>query len=181
MSSPRGRGRAVRVLRADRGAREHYRLQAHAGQGDVPAANRFLDAAEIRGLSPRTVRAYAFDLVDLFRWLRRRHKRVVALRESDLLDWVSHQHGRGAKPRSVNRRLTVCRLFYRFVVGHEIPRGRFAATTAAHHGGVGRDRVLGLHTRRRPGRLHHRVKVPRTLVEPLVPEQVRAFLRQLRR
>ena len=33
-------------------------------------ANEFLRALEARGLSTDTLRAYAFDLVALYRWLR---------------------------------------------------------------------------------------------------------------
>lgn len=35
----------------------------------LPEANRFLHAVRARGLSPRTVRAYAFDLLYFYRWL----------------------------------------------------------------------------------------------------------------
>ena len=173
--------RALRVHRVDAGAREHYELDARERQREVLDANRFLEAVAIRGLSPRTVRAYAFDLLDLVRWLRHRRKRVGALRQSDLLDWVKHQRAGGAQPRSINRRLTTCRSFYRFVVGHDIPRGRYAASSASHYAGPGRDRDLGLHVRRRVRQLEVRVKVPRTIVEPLGPDQVRAFFRQLHR
>jgi site-specific recombinase XerD len=36
---------------------------------EVDWANQFLDAQRLRGLSLRTLRAYAYDLVNLARWL----------------------------------------------------------------------------------------------------------------
>jgi site-specific recombinase XerD len=158
------------------------RVQLCDGRGrPVVEVNRFLDALAVRGLSPRTRRAYAFDLLALRRWLRPRRRRIETLRESDLLDWVSAQRAAGARPRSVNRRLSTCRQWYRFVTGHEIPRGPGASSPAPHFTGPGRDRSLGLHSRRRLHQLVLRVKVPRTIVEPLAPDHVRAFFRRLRR
>ena len=147
----------------------------------LPDANRFLEALAVRGLSPRTCRAYAYDLLSLLRWLGDRRRRLAKLRESDLLDWVAAQRAAGARPRSVNRRLSTCRQWFRFITGHEIPRGPGASSPAPHFAGPGRDRWLGLHSRRRQHHLALMVKVPRTLIEPLGPDQVRAFFRRLRR
>ena len=45
-----------------------YRLLQGEGH-EVDWANEFLDAQRLRGLSLRTLRAYAYDLVNLARWL----------------------------------------------------------------------------------------------------------------
>jgi site-specific recombinase XerD len=145
--------------------------------------NRFLDSLATRGLSPATVRAYAFDLVTLHRWLNAggASQQVDQLTEALLLDFVVYQQANNAKPRTINRRLVTTRSYYEFVTGHEMPRGIGVTTHGAHHRGRGRERSLGLHTRQRSRRLRLCVKVPRTLIEPLTAEQVRAFLRTVRR
>lgn len=143
--------------------------------------NHFLDSLAIRSLSPATVRAYAFDLVVLDGWLDAVDHRVEDLTEAQLIDFIAYQKAKKAKPRSINRRLVVARSFYEFSTGREIPRGTGASTHGPHHRGRGRERALGLHSMRRLRHIRLRVKVPRTLIEPLTPEQVRAFLRTVRR
>lgn len=141
-------------------------------------ANRFLEAVRARGLSPRTLRAYAFDLLRLYRWLSAR--RVDELRPPDLLEFIAEQQRTGAAPRSINRRLTTIRLLFRFCTGRELDHGPGIVRPAAHYKGPGRDRELGLHPLHRRS-CKVRVKEPHLLIEPLGPTQVRAFLRSLTR
>ena len=156
-------------------------VDAKGGEVLEHPINRFLDSLIIRALSPATVRAYAFDLVSLHRWLDVTGKKIDQLTEALLLDFVAHQQAEDAKPRSINRRLVVARSFYEFETGREMPRGIGASTHGPHYRGRGRERSLGLHARQRLRHLRLRVKPPRTLVEPLTVEQVRAFLRTVKR
>jgi len=149
--------------------------------GPITEANQFLRALQVRGLSVCTIRAYAYDLVVLFRWLGRADKELDRLTESDLLGFVAVQQAARAQPSSINRRLTTCRLLYRFCTDHELEAGRGVTAPAPHYQGRGKDRSLGLHVVRRSGRRRLRVKVPRTVVEPLTRDEVRVFLRSLRR
>lgn len=149
--------------------------------GPLDEANKFLAALEVRGLSPHTISAYAYDLVAIYRWLERVGKLLLALRECDLVEFVAEQWKKGAKPRSINRRVTTCRLAYRFWADKDMPRGPGVSAPAPYYKGPGRDRSLGLHTLRKRRRLLLRVKVPQTLVEPLTVEQVNAFLGTLKR
>ena len=149
--------------------------------GPVTDANGFLAALHVRGLSVQTIRAYAFDLLVLYRWLAIQGKSVRQLKQSDLLDFVAAQRALGAQPRSINRRLSTTRQLHLFCVGCEPESGSLMSLPAAHYAGPGRDRDLGLHCLPRRSRLKLRVKVPKTLVEPLVVEQVRAFFASLRR
>jgi len=152
-----------------------------AGEGAAADANRFLDAIRARGLSPRTVRAYAFDLVRFYRWLRTTEKQLEGLLAADLIDFIADQQRGNAAPRSINRRLTTVRLFFRFHTGRELDHGALGILRPApHYRGPGRDHALGLHRLSRRVR-KVRVKEPRLLIEPLTPEQVRSFLRSLRR
>ena len=105
--------------------------------------NAFLRAVDVRGLSPRTVRAYAFDLVAVYRWLARSDKQLGDLHQTDLLDFVTHEKERGAKPRSINRRLTVCRLLFEFWYPGGLDAGSGSSLPASFYKGSGRDRRLG--------------------------------------
>ncbi|MBK7580086.1 MAG: tyrosine-type recombinase/integrase [Myxococcales bacterium] len=149
--------------------------------GTIAEANEFLSALQVRGLSPRTVRAYAFDLLLLYRWMRAGGRALQQLEAQDLLGFIAAQREAGAEPRSINRRLTTTRLLFRFWMNRELGVGPRVSLPAAHYKGPGRDHDLGLHRLRRRGVLKLRVTEPRKLVEPLTPEQVRAFLRSLTR
>jgi site-specific recombinase XerD len=146
----------------------------------LQTANDFLDAVAARGLSSATIRAYAYDLVILGRWLGRSDRRLEELQPADLVDFIRSQRETGAHPRSINRRLITCRLLYRFVVGDEIGGLRGVSLPGPHYKGPGRG-DLGLHARRKRRQLSQQVKVPQTVMEPLTREQVVAFLRSLRR
>ena len=157
-----------------------FRLVGGQQRPLLQSANDFLDAVAARGLSSATLRAYAYDLILLARWLEKSGRRLEALQLSDLVDFIRSQRETGAHPSSINRRLITGRLLYRFVVGNEIGELRGVSLPGPHHKGPGRG-YLGLHARRKRRQLSLRVKTPQTVVEPLTREQVVAFLRSLRR
>jgi len=146
----------------------------------IQEANGYLRALNLRGLSPLTVRAYAYDLVLLYRWLRANGTTLRELTASRLLEFIGEQRTAAADPRSINRRLSTARLLYRFHFSADIDRDR-VSLPAPHYKGPGRERVLGLHRLPRRRALHLRVKAPHKLVEPLTPKQVREFLGHLTR
>ena len=154
-----------------------YRLVTGGGVV-VEEVNRFLGALELRGLSPQTVRTYAFDVLILYRWLHERKGRcsLGELDQSDLLDFVRFQRRSNVHPCSINHRLVVTNLLHRFLTGQDIPSGVGASLPAPHYKGRGRDRELGLHRIRAPRHRSLRVKTPMTLVEPLTTEQVRVLV-----
>ncbi|MCC6811940.1 MAG: tyrosine-type recombinase/integrase [Deltaproteobacteria bacterium] len=165
----------MRVERAPSGG---YELRADA-EDSVRDANRFLESVRVRGLSPATNRAYAYDLLVLLRWLEHGQLTIATLTAASLIDCIAWQQRQNAAPRSINRRLSTCALFYRFVTGNDLSTAGIAES--AHYRGPGRDRSLGLFRLYRRPRKRVRVKAPRKLVEPLTAEQVRAFLRSLKR
>jgi integrase/recombinase XerD len=81
----------------------------------------FADAAWLEdGLSRNTLVAYRRDLALLETWLTA--ERGVALheaREADLHGYIAHRHP-GSRPSSANRRLTVFRRFYRYLVRERV-------------------------------------------------------------
>ena len=64
-----------------------YRLLDDQGQ-DVGWANQFLDAQKLRQLSPRSLRAYAYDLLHLARWLEATRHSLPQFNQALLLDYV---------------------------------------------------------------------------------------------
>ena len=158
---------------------DHYAIVDQ--QGPITEANEFLSALQARRLSPRTIRAYAYDLLLLYRWMRVTGKSLEQLGAADLLPFIAAQREAGAEPRSINRRLSTARLLYRFWMNRELDVGPRVTRPSPHYKGPGHDHYLGIHNLSRRRALQLRVTEPRKLVEPLTPEQVRSFIRSLTR
>lgn len=147
----------------------------------IDHANAFLKAQHTRNLTACTIRAYAFDLLVLYRWMSTTGKRLEQLEESTLLDFIRFQKEQNASPRSINRRLNTAYALYLFITGKRMRRGIGAVVPAPYYRGAGKDRYLGLHQREGNQRRPLSVKVPQTLIKPLVPPQVKMFLRSCKR
>lgn len=151
-----------------------YRLLDSKDQ-EVPLMNDFLDAQCIRGLSPRTLRAYGFDLLNFARWWFQSSRRDLRrLNHSRLLDYVRYQLQAKPTPQTINHRLVVLECLYRFHCGQNIPGSR----TRLGHAYSSRD-PFGYGRR---GRLVAalRLKQPRRVVVPLSVEEVSQFWRSFR-
>jgi len=146
-----------------------YRVLDEGGQ-EIGWANAFLDAQCIRQLSPRSLRAYAFDLLHFIRWWD--DQPLSEITESTLLDYVRYQLDQEPKPtpQTINHRLCVLHCWFRFQFGREIP--------------VGQAHFHRIYTMRPPlgfGRSHQviahglRLRQPRRIIIPLSAEQVEAF------
>jgi integrase/recombinase XerD len=148
-----------------------YRLLDDASH-QIAWANDFLDAQHVRQLSPRSLRAYAYDLLHFARWFQSQHKTLSAITESTLVDYVRHQLNQQpqATPQTINHRLSVIRCLYRFHHGQEISPGQshfqrpYIRRCPAGYGRPHRTTVWGL-----------RLKQPRRIVQPLSAEQVAKF------
>jgi integrase/recombinase XerD len=151
------------------------------GEAPVTEANEFLSALQARGLSQQTVRAYAFDLLLLYRWMHATGKALRELEPPDLIEFITAMRAGKAEPKSINRRLSTVRLLYRYWMDRDLGVGARSSLPASHYKGPGRDHYLGIHQLRRRGVRKLRVVEPRKLVDPLTPEQVRVFLRSLKR
>src|SRR5258707_10381557 len=135
--------------------------------GPLAEANEFLSALQSRGLSPRALRAYAYDLLLLYRWMRATSRVLRDLAPADLLQFIVVQREANAEPKSINRRLTTARLLYRFWMDRELGFGARVSLPGPHYKGPGRDHYLGIHQLRRHGARKLRVAEPRKRVEPL--------------
>jgi integrase/recombinase XerD len=140
-------------------------------------ANAFLDAQRLRQLSPRSLRAYAYDLLHFARWLQPTRRPLAKLNQSCLLDYVRSQldHEPKPTPSTINHRLGVLRCLYRFHYGRDIPAGQshFQHTyTTRSSLGYGRPQTklaTGL-----------RLRQPRRVVVPLSAEEVAHFWKGFR-
>jgi integrase/recombinase XerD len=140
-------------------------------------ANDFLDAQRLRQLSPRSLRAYAYDLLHFARWLQPMRRPLAKLNQSCLLDYVRSQldHEPKPTPSTINHRLGVLRCLYRFHYGRDIPAGKshFQHTYMTRSSlGYGRPQTklaTGL-----------RLRQPRVVVVPLSAEEVAHFWKGFR-
>jgi len=147
-----------------------YRLLHGEGQ-EVDWANQFLDAQRLRGLSLRSLRAYAFDLMNLANWFAATSIELSGLTEAKLTGYIHYQleHQPQPAPRTINHRLTVAICLYRFHYGRDIP-----AQGRSHACAFSLSPPLGYARRRRVVR-RLGVRVPRHIVVPLTATQVANF------
>jgi integrase/recombinase XerC len=177
----------VQVQLADGG----YRI---SGDWEETAkANAFLAHLVARAFSPATIRAYAFDVVNLARFLTGEGISLASVMPADVFAWVDWQGARRdggekvvalrrtAAASTVNRRVAAVRAFFEYLVmagartDNPVPsprRGQGLRPTARGllgHLGPGRPRA--------GGRL---VRQPRRLPESLPAGEVDAFVASLR-
>jgi integrase/recombinase XerD len=153
-----------------------YRL-VDARNREANWVNRFLDAQRVRQLSLRSLRAYAYDLLHLARWLHQHRRSLHSITESILLQYVRDQldHEPKPTPSTINHRLSVVRSVYRFHYGREIPSGK----SYTQHVYTARS-PLGYGRRQRRVTLGLRVRQPRRVIVPLSADEVARFWKSFR-
>ncbi|MBN1418610.1 MAG: tyrosine-type recombinase/integrase [Planctomycetes bacterium] len=156
-----------------------YRILDDQGH-KVRPVNRFLASVAIRGLSETTARTYAYDLLHFWRWFTRTGMALRNLTEGKLLEYIAfHQEsGEHPAPASINQRLAVVRMFYRYATGKSLDSSRVVNGRPPYERGPCASTGYLGRTRQRPPGLH--VKMERRVVIPLAPEEVADFLESLR-
>jgi site-specific recombinase XerD len=152
-----------------------YRLVDERNR-EIAWANEFLDAQKLRQLSVRSLRAYAFDLLHLARWLKPTHHSLGQLNQSLLLQYVRHQldHAPQPTPQTINHRLCVLRAVYRHHYGQEIPGKAYFQRTYTTRSSLG-------YGRRQPKiTTNLRLRQPRRVIVPLSSQQVARFWKGFR-
>jgi integrase/recombinase XerC len=172
----------VRVCEVDGG----YRFEG--GWDGLDEANAFLAHLSGRGFSPATLRAYAFDVVSLARFLDERNLALAVVDAPLIFDWIDWQGVRRAgrcasieRPRSaastVNRRVAAVRAFFEYLVmtgrraDNPVPSPRRGQGLRRSERGL-----LGHHS---PGRTRaggRLVRQPRLLPESLPASDIDAFI-----
>jgi site-specific recombinase XerD len=147
----------------------------------IKKANEYLEMIEIRGLSRCTTRAYAYDLLFIFRWLKKTRRIFKTITQKDLVKLTQYQQALKAKPRSINHRLTICEVFYRFCYDLDLPHVKGMSYPNPYYKGLPKDREFGLFQYKRKNRPKFRVKVPRTFVDSLEIKEVNQFLESVTR
>src|ERR1700756_1840983 len=87
-------------------------------ESDDPVVRNFLDYLKVeKGLTPLTVGAYKSDLIQFAEYLAARRRRDLdkATRE-DVRGFLSQLFGNGVKDRSVARKLSTLRHFYKYLL-----------------------------------------------------------------
>lgn len=170
-----------------------YRL---AGHGPVEGlGNRWLAHLEGRRFSAKTIRAYAFDLVNFDRFLSERALELGEVTAMDLFAWLEWQarpvssRGRrvvrlaerhGAAAATMNRRIAAVRGMFEYAVmcgereTNPVPSPRRSGGMRA-----GRQGLLGHAQGRRPAAVRRLVRQDRPLPESLTGEEVGVFLGDL--
>jgi integrase/recombinase XerC len=175
-------------------AGDGHRVEGCGVDGEL--VNEFLAHLGSRAFSPATVRAYAYDLLNFLRFLAGLNARLADVVATDLFDYLDWQQrpvstagrpvvrlgvARGAMPATMNRRVAAVRGLFEFAVmtgaraDNPVPAARRSSgLRASRRGLLGH---IGPGRPRSGGRL---VRQPRRLPESLEPEDVAAFLMDLR-
>jgi len=69
-----------------------------------------------KGLAPLTIKSYGGDLELWAEFLRKRENTVLTARRDDLKEWLLHLLGHGMDSRSIARKLSALRQFYRYLL-----------------------------------------------------------------
>src|ERR1041385_3617525 len=84
---------------------------------DGPMVRSFLDYLKVeKGLTPLTVGAYKSDLIQLAEFLAARHRDLAQARREDIRAFLTQLFANGVKDRSVARKLSTLRHFYKYLL-----------------------------------------------------------------
>jgi site-specific recombinase XerD len=157
--------------------------QSHRIDGKGPLvdkANGYFEACEVHGLSPDTVRSYAFTLMAFFKWFKGDLEIFKKFNQKRLQDWMFELKKQECKARSINQMLVCVRGFYRFCFGVAVPHAPGVLYPKGYYKAMTRHPFTN---RYRPGKslLELKVKVEKRVVDPLKPKEVDTFLSDLKR
>ena len=119
-------GRILRVMRSDNkrdvGGRGNAERGDLMGRPEGPLrpdrlVKSFLDYLKVeKGLAPLTVSAYHSDLVQFAEFLNGRRRQLAQARREDVRGFLSQLFANGVKDRSVARKLSTLRHFYKYLL-----------------------------------------------------------------
>ncbi|HEX4603576.1 MAG TPA: site-specific tyrosine recombinase XerD [Candidatus Angelobacter sp.] len=93
------------------------RLRDPAPAGPDPMVKSFLDYIKVeKGLAPLTVEAYQSDLVQFGEFLASKRRMLVHARREDVRGFLTQLFSNGVKDRSVARKLSTLRHFYKYLL-----------------------------------------------------------------
>ncbi|HEX3155536.1 MAG TPA: site-specific integrase, partial [Candidatus Angelobacter sp.] len=84
---------------------------------DDPIVMSFLDYLNVeKGLTPLTVGAYKSDLIQFAEFLAVRHRELAQAQREDIRAFLTQLFANGVKDRSVARKLSTLRHFYKYLL-----------------------------------------------------------------
>src|SRR6478672_8883507 len=114
MASDNKRGAGGRRKTANRN--DSIGRQDRAAEPD-PILERFLDYLKVeKGLTPLTVAAYKSDVIQLAEFLAARRRELTLARREEIRGFLSKLFANGVKDRSVARKLSTLRHFYKYLL-----------------------------------------------------------------
>jgi integrase/recombinase XerD len=157
--------------------RSPVRLADQDGR-EIEWANRFLDAISLRGLSPLSLRSYAYALLHFLRWWSRQpgvdvqHLALEQFTESTLVDYVRAQLSEQPKPapENINNRSSMLRRLFQFYFQQDMPHAPYLIQRAWW-----RRSPLGYGHQRRYLSADLKLRVPQRVIVPLTAEEVTRF------
>lgn len=139
----------------------------------------FLKLFLLRGVSPQTIRAYAFDLLSFYRFLSESCLAIDILRPQHAVDFILSHRRESAAPRTINRRLVTVRSFLNAMYGG-LGDILFQNSFSSFYKGRRNNSLLG-NLRLKGQRSSLKVKVPSSLTMPLTPFELKKFILGLRK
>lgn len=154
-----------------------YRLIDAAG-AEIKEVNGYLDSLAVRGLSEKTMRRYAYDLLNFWIWLSREKVEFKNIVRSSLIEYIRwHQQKNNPSPTTINHRLITIKCLYEYLFDRNIPVGinidkesiSYSKRPWAGYKRIGRMYPI------RKKQLTTRVKEPYKVVVPLTHQEVGDF------
>ena len=139
----------------------------------------FLQHLHARGMSSKTIRAYAFDLLSFHRFVQEQSLSQEQLNSHHITEFILFQRNEKAAPRTINRRLTVIRAFLNHVESYW--GDRVFQTQNAFYKGQKNKALLGPSRINKNKRTSLKVKVPYVLITPLSQAETHKFFLGLRK
>ena len=139
----------------------------------------FLKLLLLRGMSPRTLRAYAFDLLFFFRFLSSAGLTIEILKPEHAIEFLLSHRKENLAPRTINRRLVTVRSFLNDQYNN-LGDFIFQKTVPAFYKGPKNNALLGKLRLKGP-RSSLKVKVPSIIITPLTSTEIRKFVTGLRK
>ena len=149
-----------------------------AGKKRVEMVFQFLRQHHLRGVSKRTIRAYAYDLLAFYRFLDRQNLTLDILQAHHCVDFILSQRRESAAPRTINRRLTTIRSLLNF--WSEGRGNELLKTGPGFYKGMRNKALLGK-SRLKGRRKNWTVKVPSVLITPLSGTEIKKFFCGIRK
>ena len=157
-----------------------YRL-VDVADNEIKEVNEYLDTLAVRGLSEKTMRIYAYDLLNFWTWLTGAKTEFKDITRKSMLDYIRYQR-QISSPASVtiNHRLITVKCLYQHHFDRRIPisldsKGESATYFSPRSG----YRRLGWMHPIRGRQLSTKVKVPSRIVVPLKQQEVSDFFGSL--